>query len=63
MTSTIMLETIEEFKKNKLVNYYKNLSRMTQIHLENNNLYSDFWSTVSLDANLQKYSGKNDDDY
>lgn len=59
MTTTIMLETIEVFKKEKLVNYYKNLSKMTQIHIENTKLYSDFWLTVGEDQNLKFYSSKN----
>ena len=56
MTSTLMIETIEVFKKEKLINYHKNLSKMTRIQAENNSQYSEFWNTVGEDSNLKKYS-------
>jgi len=56
MTSTLLVDTIEVFKKEKLINYYKNLTKMSKIQAENNLQYSEFWNTVSEDNNLKFYA-------
>lgn len=52
MTSSLMLKTIENFKKEKLSNYHLNLKNLADIQVNNSDLIGTLWKSVSENNNL-----------
>lgn len=49
-----MLGKIDEFKKEKLHNYYVNLKKCADIQRENTSILSNLWTSVEEDKNINK---------
>lgn len=52
MTSSLMLKTIETFKKEKLNNYHTNLRILADLQVNNVDLIGSLWRSVSENPNL-----------
>lgn len=52
MTSILMTDTIENYKKINIANYYQNLSKLATIQVSNISLYSGVWDLVIKDKNI-----------
>lgn len=52
MTSSLMLKTIETFKKEKLNNYHTNLRILADLQVNNVDLIGSLWRSVTENPNL-----------
>lgn len=52
MTSSLMLKTIETFKKEKLNNYHTNLRLLADLQVNNVDLIGSLWRSVTENPNL-----------